>query len=159
MFKFDRLLVPVDFSRDSMAAVGYAMALARKLTGSQTVVVLHVVDEGLPVAVESSSMASQGRCEQEKAMKAEAKAKLAKWLAAVDPGEEKIEHAVVIGRPASEQICHYATENDVDLLVVGNQGAGALRRWVLGSTTQQVQRHATVPVLAVRDPAAMRDEE
>ena len=159
MFTFDRILVPVDFSRDSMAAVGYAMALAKKLTGSQTVVVLHVVDEGLPVAVESSSVASQGRREQEHAMKAEAKDKLAKWLSAVDTGEEFIEHAVVIGRPAAEQICLYAAENDVDLLVVGNQGSGALRRWVLGSTTQQVQKHSSVPVLAVKDPAAMRDEE
>ena len=159
MFTFDRILVPVDFSRDSMAAVGYALALAKKLTGPQTVVVLHVVDEGLPVAVESSSVASQGRREQERAMKKSALEKLEKWLAGVDTGEESFEHAVVIGRPASEQICRFAAENDVDILVVGNQGSGALRRWVLGSTTQQVQKHATVPVLAVKDPAALRDEE
>ena len=84
MFTFDRILVPVDFSKDSMAAVGYAMALAKKLSGPQTVVVLHVVDEGLPVAVESSSMASQGRKEQERAMKTAALDKLEKWLSGVD---------------------------------------------------------------------------
>ncbi len=154
MLGFDRILVPVDFSKDSMAAVGYAMALARKLQGPQTVVVLHVVDEGLPVVLESSSHASQGSKEQERSLKKASVEKLATWLSAVDPGEEIIEHAVVVGRPASEEICEFAEETGVDLIVVGTQGKGSLRRLVLGSTVTQVQKYSTVPVLAVKDPAA-----
>ena len=159
MFSFDKILVPVDFSRDSMAAVGYAMALATKLQGSQTVVVLHIVDEGLPVALESHGKASQGAKEQQRTMRKAGAEKLDKWLASVNPGEEKLERAVVIGRPASEVICQYAAENEFDMVVIGIQGKGALRRLVLGSTAKQVQKYADVPVLAVKDPAALRDEE
>jgi nucleotide-binding universal stress UspA family protein len=159
MLGFDRILVPVDFSADSMAAVGYAMALAKKLQGPQTVVVLYVVDEGLPVVLESSSHASQGSKEQERSLKKAAVARLETWLAGVDTGEESIEHAVVVGRPASEEICEFAEETGVDLIVVGTQGKGSLRRLVLGSTVTQVQKYATVPVLAVKDPAAHAVDE
>ena len=159
MFSFDKILVPVDFSRDSMAAVGYAMALATKLQGSQTVVVLFVVDEGLPVALESHGQASQGSKEQQRTLKKTAGEKLDTWLASVAPGEEKLERAIVVGRPASEIICQYAADNDFDMIVIGIQGKGALRRLVLGSTAKQVQKYAEVPVLAVKDPAALRDEE
>jgi nucleotide-binding universal stress UspA family protein len=38
---------------------------------------------------------------------------------------------------------------DVDLLVVGSRGFGALRRVVLGSTSTQLVRHAKVPVVIV----------
>jgi len=159
MFSFDRIVVPVDFSRDSMAAVSYGLALAKKLQGPQTLVVLYVVDEGLPVVLESSSKASQGSKEAKRHAKKTAEEKLGKWLANVDPGEEVIELAVIVGRPASEQICRFATENDCDMIVIGTQGKGALRKLVLGSTTTQVQKVAEVPVLAVKDPAALRGGE
>jgi nucleotide-binding universal stress UspA family protein len=159
MLKFDRLLVPVDFSRDSMAALGYAMDLAAKLKGPQTVVALYVVDEGLPVALEASSVGSQGRKEQERAMKKAATEQLEAFVATVDPGEESIETAVVTGRPVSETICTFAADSRVDMIVIGAQGKGALRRLVLGSTMQQVQRLATCPVLAVKDPSALTDSD
>ncbi len=157
MLKFDRLLVPVDFSRDSMAAMGYAMALAKKLQGSQTVIAFHVVDEGLPVTVEGKS--DQGRREQEKALKVDAEARLSRWMARFEPGEEVLETKVRIGRPASEVICEYAGATGVDMIILGTQGKGAIRRLVLGSTVQQVQRLSSVPVLSVKDPAAKMDQE
>ena len=159
MLKFDRLLVPVDFSRDSMAALGYAMDLARKLQGPQTVVVLYVVDESLPVALESSSVGSQGRKESERALKKTATEQLKQFVSTIDPGEEIIETAVITGRPVSEKIAEFAAETGVDMIVIGAQGKGALRRLVLGSTMQQVQRFAECPVLAVKDPAAHQNEE
>lgn len=157
MLGFDRLLVPVDFSADSLAAVGYAMALARKLQGSQTVVVMYVVDEGLPVTVGSKS--PQGEREQERALKDDALAKLEAFVAQIEPGEEHIEYAVQIGQPAADVICTYAADRGVDMIIIGAQGKGAVRRFVLGSTSQQVQRFATVPVLSVKDPAALMHEE
>jgi nucleotide-binding universal stress UspA family protein len=155
MLDFDRLLVPVDFSHDSLAALEYALALARKLNGSQTVIALYVVDEGLPAALASSSLASQGSAESERQQKKTAINQLQKFVATLDPGEEKLEIDVVIGRPASEEICKYAALNKIDMIVIGAQGKGALRRLVLGSTMQQVQRFAPCPVLGVKDPSAL----
>ena len=162
MFEFDRLLVPVDFSRDSMAALGYALALARKLQGSQTLVVLYVVDESLPVALEASSTASltaTGRKQYEAEAKQVAEDQIRRFVEQVDVGEERIEIAVAFGKPASDQVCRYAGENDIDMIVVGSQGKGALKRLVLGSTVQRIQRYAPCPVLAVKDPATLADGE
>jgi len=159
MLDFDRLLVPVDFSRDSLAALGYALALARKLEGRQTVIALHVVDEGLPAALESSAHASQGAAEGERQQKKNAIQQLRKFVSSIDPGDESLETDVVIGRPASDEICKYAARNRIDMIVIGSQGKGALRRLVLGSTMQQVQRLAPCPVLGVKEPSALTRSE
>ena len=92
-------------------------------------------------------------------MKKAATEQIEAFVAAVDPGEETLEIAVVAGRPVSETICNFASGGQVDMIVIGAQGKGALRRLVLGSTMQQVQRLATCPVLAVKDPYALRDSD
>lgn len=46
--------------------------------------------------------------------------------------------------------------DDIDLLVVGSRGFGAVRRVVLGSTSTQLVRHAKVPVVVV--PRVGEDE-
>lgn len=48
--------------------------------------------------------------------------------------------------------------HDVDLLVCGSRGWGALRRVVLGSTADRLIHHATCPVLVVPRPADAGDE-
>ncbi len=43
---------------------------------------------------------------------------------------------------------------EVDILVVGSRGYGALERLVLGSTSDYLQRHAHCPLLVLRRGAA-----
>ncbi len=47
-------------------------------------------------------------------------------------------------------VCRVAAELDVDLIVVGSHGRGAIERLLLGSVSDQVVRHAPCPVLVVR---------
>ncbi|MBT3219111.1 MAG: universal stress protein [Proteobacteria bacterium] len=152
MLRFDRLLVPVDFSKYSMAALEYALALAKKLNGPQTLVVLHVA-EGLPHFLESSSKGTQPGKEHEKEMKRVAKEEIKRFIKKVDAGEEKIDFAVIVGKPAAEKIAQYADDKGFDAIVIGSQGKGALERLVLGSCMLQVQRLANCPVLAVKHPS------
>jgi len=42
-----------------------------------------------------------------------------------------------------------AGQEQADLIVVGTQGLGGIRKWLLGSTTQQVIRATRIPVFAV----------
>ncbi len=57
------------------------------------------------------------------------------------------------GDPAAE-IRQLAESTGADLIVLGKQGVGALRRLLLGSVAVNVSRHATCPVLLMTDPAS-----
>jgi len=48
-----------------------------------------------------------------------------------------------------EEILAYVDENEIDLLVMGTHGRRGIQRYILGSTTEDVLRRASVPVLAV----------
>lgn len=53
------------------------------------------------------------------------------------------------GVPANV-ICELGEDEAVDLIIVGSHGKGSVQRALLGSVSQAVVRHATVPVLVVR---------
>jgi nucleotide-binding universal stress UspA family protein len=51
----------------------------------------------------------------------------------------------------SDEILHAATELSSDLIVLGHKGKGAIKTFLLGSTTSRIAHHATCSVLAVRN--------
>ena len=57
---------------------------------------------------------------------------------------------------AAEGIMQAAAAARADLIVVGTHGRGALQRLLLGSTAENLMRHAPCPVLVVRRPAPVR---
>ena len=60
-----------------------------------------------------------------------------------------VERQLVEG-PAGLMICKLATDLGVDVVVVGSHGYGLFKRVAIGSVSEYVSRHATVPVLVVR---------
>jgi nucleotide-binding universal stress UspA family protein len=84
-----------------------------------------------------------------------ARAKASKWCQQASlilnaAGIDAVE-VVRVGQSADE-ITHYAKESQVDLIVMGAQGASQLTRLLLGSTTEAVVNHASCSVLVVRMP-------
>jgi nucleotide-binding universal stress UspA family protein len=67
-------------------------------------------------------------------------------------GGRKIERQILEGRPVDE-IVEAAARPDVDLVLVGARGLGALERILLGSVSEGVLRHADRPVLIVKTAA------
>jgi nucleotide-binding universal stress UspA family protein len=63
-----------------------------------------------------------------------------------------VQSEVVTGDPAGE-IVAYADNHDVDLIVVGTRGRGAVSSALLGSVSQAVLHDAHRPVLVVRGAA------
>lgn len=53
------------------------------------------------------------------------------------------------GNPA-DAIIDLAETEDADLIVIGSRGLGAIERFVLGSTSERIVRHASCPVLVMR---------
>ena len=55
---------------------------------------------------------------------------------------------VVVGHAATE-IVNYANENGADMIIMSTHGYSGVKHMLLGSTTEEVLRHAGCPVLSV----------
>ncbi len=63
----------------------------------------------------------------------------------------EVRHVLLEGSPA-EEIIRYATEQAVDLIVMGTHGRTGLERLLMGSVAEQVVRGAPCSVLVVKMP-------
>ena len=70
----------------------------------------------------------------------------------------KFETAVKVAPPASE-ICAFAEERDVDLIITATHGRTGLKHLLMGSVAEQVVRHARQPVLVVPSHPEMQNGE
>ncbi len=139
-----RILLPTDFSDTATHALDYARDLAARYRAS--VHLLHVV---------SDPRAQDWAGEVEGLVVPDL---LAKWkgdaerrLGAVTLGDVETVRALRVGH-AFVEILHYATENAIDLIVMGTHGRGPVRHLLLGSVAEKVVRKAPCPVLTVRQP-------
>lgn len=82
--------------------------------------------------------------------KALLEAKLKPALVDLSPRVATVDISVIVGRPAPE-ILRDADASDTHLLVVGARGLGTMTRLLLGSVSESVLRHASCPVLVVRE--------
>jgi nucleotide-binding universal stress UspA family protein len=148
----ETVVVPMDFSDSSTAALAYAKQLADAFGAS--VHLLHVIPD--PAAHPWAAEAYSGSLSAILAeLKADAQKNLEKALPAADRKRYRSTLTTAVGAPFSE-IIDYVKKHDVDLIVMGTHGRGALAHAILGSVTERVVRFAPCPVLAVRVPAEKR---
>lgn len=81
--------------------------------------------------------------------KQKARESLSKIIKEIEPEVSKVNIAVESGDPADE-ILMSAKKHDSDIIVVGYKGYGKEGRFLLGSVTDKVVRHASKSVLVVR---------
>ncbi len=79
----------------------------------------------------------------------EAEARLAALAARIETRGVRTRQLVRVGFAAPE-IIRSAEEENSDCIVISTHGYAGLTRFLLGSTTERVIRHATCPVLVVR---------
>lgn len=60
-----------------------------------------------------------------------------------------IEKYIRFGSPA-DIICEFAEKHNFDLIVLADKGTGGVKRFLLGSTSDKVVRHARTSVLVVK---------
>ncbi|QLD86194.1 universal stress protein [Natronomonas halophila] len=144
---YDDILVPTDGSTCATAAVEEAIDHAK--THDARLHFLYVVDETRIPTEDQPELYDSLEAEGEAAISdARTKAK------AADITSIRAE----LGAGAPHQvIVDYATENDVDLIVMGTHGRSGLERALLGSTTERVLRTADPPVLTVRESGEKSD--
>ncbi len=139
---FEEVLVPTDGSDAVEPAVEHGLAVAEQ-TGAR-VHAVHVVYVG--TGVSSPGIATPGEVLSElESVGEDATEQVARR--AREAGLDAVTE-VRTGTPA-DSLVEYADEADIDLLAMGTAGRTGLSRFLLGSTTEQVIRHADQPVLAV----------
>ena len=140
--KITTILVPIDFSRTSMDALNYAVALARKFAAA--VHLLHVTapdEAAVPGVAHTLRQTAQAVLSaQARLAKTHEKHLFPFWPA----------NTHVRTGQAFHEICEQAREIGADLIVIGTRGNTGLKRVLLGSTTERVVRFSHCPVLAVR---------
>lgn len=141
---FTNILCPVDFSADSERALAAALALARVADGHVTI--LTVVDPFLNAGAEAAGA--------DAALDEQTQHELRQLLDRAAPGMAPSRVpavAIRVGKP-SKEILAQADECNADVIVMGMRGLGGAQKWLLGSTSQYVIGHSTVPVLVVPPP-------
>ena len=143
---YTRLLCPVDFSDSSLAALRFAFSIAEEADANLTI--LHVFeippDNGLLVqrfdAPEFRRLAEE-----------DARGRLAALVTDDVRVWCKPSTKVTYGRPYRE-ILQIAEEEKADLIVIGVRGRNPFDLTIFGSTTNQVVRRASCPVLTLNMP-------
>ena len=139
----NKIVIPTDFSEASLKALDMAKQAADAFDAE-----LHVMTAvQAPIVFQPTMAASypsidELRKEAMERLEAYEKEHLASWGRTV--------HKIVFEGRASDEICRYAEEIDATMIVMATHGHSGLAHIVIGSTTENVVRHAKCPVLSVR---------
>ncbi len=149
--KIHEILATTDFSKESLAGVRYAVALAEKVGAA--VALLHVVEFPSPppmpgmrtvtLSLQDSEIGKQARVRLKTLAKRESK------------GDLNLTPILRSGN-SFYGITTTARERAADLIVIATHGYTGAKRVLLGSTAERVVRHAPCPVLTVPARATKR---
>ena len=148
MFAVKTILVPTDFSENSMLALQQAAQFATKFDAE--LVLLHVVETLVYPAVTFGAGASSLPVLAEE-LHQNASTQMDRVLAEKVPEGIRARGLLREG-PAAVEVCAVATEEKADLIVIATHGHTGIKHMLLGSTAEKVVRTAPCPVLTVRDP-------
>lgn len=139
------IVIPTDFSELSLAALPWARRLADSMQAE--VHCVYVVEEPHiyatldmgPVPIPSVDELSRG-----------AEKRMANFASKQLKALGQVTTKVLVGRPA-EEVVNYAKDKGAALIIMTTHGYSGVKHVLLGSTTEEVLRHASCPVLSIRN--------
>lgn len=148
--RVERILLPTDFSDTAAFAMDYACELASAFGAALHVI--HVVENTNPTGGWTAGKRYTTPPPSLTAgIEHEVRNELQSIIDKRTPPVQKSVPVVKTGSPIVE-IVRYATEQHVDLIVMGTHGHGPIAHLLLGSVADNVIRRAPCPVLTVRHP-------
>lgn len=139
------IVFPTDFSELSLAALPWARRMADQMQAD--IHCIYVVEEPHiyatldmgPVPIPSVDELTHS-----------AEKRMANFASAHLKALGNVATKVLVGRPA-EEVVDYAKERNAALIIMTTHGYSGVKHVLLGSTTEAVLRHATCPVLSIRN--------
>ena len=138
------ILVPVDSSQSSFQALEYAIEFAERVAAK--LIIFHAVHFGYAFTADGYGMYDLSILIE--AARKDAERQMEKFVRLAKFRGVKFETAVKVGPPVSE-ICAFAEQRDVDLIITATHGRTGFKHLLIGSVAEQVVRYARRPVLVV----------
>jgi nucleotide-binding universal stress UspA family protein len=152
---FKHILIPTDGSPVSMRAAKAALRLAAQL--GARVSIYHAIDDWQPQAYGEGYGISVKTLQAFERGARESGAKLLAAVAkAADAAGVRSSRLIEKARTPYEGIAAAARKSRCDLIFIGSHGRRGISKLMMGSVTQNVLAHATVPVLVYRGSGAVR---
>lgn len=152
-YKLDKILVPVDFSACSLQGLKYAIRWVEKFAAK--ILVLNVVHLGVSFTSDGYAMYDLSRYRE--MVRNEAERQMRKFIRMAKFGPVKFETTVLVGPPVDE-ICTFAQDKDVDLIITGTHGRTGFKHVLIGSVAELVVRYADCPVLVAPSHPEVRKQ-
>lgn len=139
------IIFPTDFSDISVTALPWVLDMANTLNSS--IICLYVVEEPqIYSSLDMGAVAIPTSGELVESANTRMQSFIQEHLHNSPHGAKG---TVIVGHAASE-IINCANESDAVMIVMTTHGYSGMKHVLLGSTTEDVLRHATCPVLSVR---------
>ncbi len=132
---FSKVIVGIDGSDVSERALKVAIEICKKFNA--TLYIVYVIE---PLLVPSIDKAKKQALIE--ALREHADRIMYRALTKAQRENVKAKPIIVEGKPGPE-ICKKASELNVDLIVVGSRGLGAISRFIVGSTSSYLFNHCT----------------
>lgn len=147
----ERILVPIDFSDDSLNALGHARELAAAFDAE--LLLLHVIEPiyyATPADMYVTSPNISMLLDEQRAIAEQQLERLSGELTA-----QGRKHRTILktGTPA-QVIVEAADAAHANLIVMSTHGRSGLAHILLGSVAEKIVRHANCPVLTIRRVSA-----
>lgn len=142
-----KVLVPIDFSDYSKAALRYAVNFAKMFKAEM--ILVYVVEPVIYPPDFSMGQIAIPSVNTEWDVKA--KEELNKLASNEIPQETKVTTLIKTGKPFLE-IIDTAVELDTDIIIIATHGHTGVEHILFGSTAEKVVRKAPCPVLTLREP-------
>ena len=139
-----RILVPTDFSPTAERAFRFAAELASKTKG--TIILFHVNEKEEIPYFDSLEQ----RHEYEQQIKTKQLKRLQRLKKKVVSREMNVIVSTIVSQPpVVKNILFFARHNQIELIVMGTQGASGLKKTVIGSIASRIIEKSKIPVLVV----------
>ncbi len=148
MFKINNILFPTDFSRCADQALNHALFLAKKYGAELHIIHAVVLFDNDPNVIpkkfpELDELRSRLERITDERINEIIKSRKTEKL--------NLHTAQIRGISAASVILEYASDNDIDLIVMGTQGRRGISHMLLGSVAEEIIRLSICPVLTIRE--------
>ena len=145
--RFDRILLPTDFSRHARLALAASLKLARVLGSPAAEILCHHVFE-IPYGYAYSGRTMAGFAEEQRGHAEDA---FAEFVAGIPEGGIRIRCEYTPSRNVAEAVTGLALAMQADLVALGSRGRTAASALLVGSIAVRVLEICAAPVLVVKE--------